>query len=68
MAELIRATTTARPLPLPQAKRQHETKYWATQVKEGQKKLRIAIVAANNHYAGFGPATAYQFRAMLGQE
>jgi hypothetical protein len=27
---------------------------------------KFAIVAANNHYAGFGPATANSFRKMLG--
>jgi hypothetical protein len=27
---------------------------------------KYAIVAANNHYAGFGPATANSFRKMLG--
>jgi hypothetical protein len=29
-------------------------------------KAKYAIVAANNHYAGFGPATANSFRKMLG--
>jgi len=29
-------------------------------------KLNLAIVAANNHYAGFGPGTANTFRKMLG--
>jgi hypothetical protein len=28
-------------------------------------KLNLAIVAANNHYAGFGPETANTFRKML---
>jgi uncharacterized protein YecE (DUF72 family) len=28
----------------------------------------LAIVAANNHYAGFGPATANSFRKMVGLE
>jgi hypothetical protein len=27
---------------------------------------KFAIVAANNHYAGFGPSTANSFRKMLG--
>lgn len=42
--------------------------YWAEQVIKAQqdKKLKIGIVAANNHYAGFGPGTANQFRKMLG--
>jgi hypothetical protein len=29
-------------------------------------KASFAIVAANNHYAGFGPATANSFRKMVG--
>ena len=28
-------------------------------------RLSLAIVAANNHYAGFGPGTANTFRKML---
>jgi uncharacterized protein YecE (DUF72 family) len=51
-----------------QKDRLQELKYWADQVKKAQKRLRIAIVAANNHYAGFGPATANQFRALMGEE
>ena len=27
---------------------------WAKEVKKAEKKLKFAIVAANNHYAGFG--------------
>jgi len=30
-----------------------------------QKKINLAIVAANNHYARFGPRTANTFRKML---
>jgi hypothetical protein len=30
--------------------------------------VNLAIVAANNHYAGFGPATANTFRQLLGLE
>jgi hypothetical protein len=29
-------------------------------------RIRLAIVTANNHYAGFGPETANVFRNMLG--
>jgi hypothetical protein len=29
-------------------------------------RVRQAIIAANNHYAGFGPGTANLFRDMLG--
>jgi uncharacterized protein YecE (DUF72 family) len=31
-------------------------------------KVRYAIVAANNHYAGFGPGTVNIFRQLLGLE
>ena len=31
-------------------------------------KPNLAIVAANNHYAGFGPGTANMFRKMIGLE
>ena len=39
---------------------------WASNVKKVNDKVQFAIVAANNHYAGFGPATANNFRKMLG--
>ena len=29
-------------------------------------RAKLAIVAANNHYAGFGPGTVNVFRSMLG--
>jgi hypothetical protein len=29
-------------------------------------KAKFAIMAANNHYASFGPATANSFRRMVG--
>ena len=42
---------------------------WSRFVKkardEEQEKINLAIVAANNHYAGFGPGTASTFRKML---
>ena len=31
-----------------------------------RKKVNLAIIAANNHYAGFGPGTVNIFRKMLG--
>jgi hypothetical protein len=44
-------------------------KKWARFLKrdreEEHKKINLAIVAANNHYAGFGPGTANTFRKML---
>jgi hypothetical protein len=44
-------------------------KKWARFVKKAREEQRdrlgLAIVAANNHYAGFGPGTANTFRKML---
>ncbi len=34
--------------------------------EEQRDRLNLAIVAANNHYAGFGPRIANTFRKMLG--
>ena len=52
-----------------QKDRVSEMKKWARFLKrareEEQKKINLAIVAANNHYAGFGPGTANTFRKML---
>jgi hypothetical protein len=41
---------------------------WADNVKNVQEdgRVNLAIVAANNHYAGFGPGTVNVFRNMLG--
>jgi hypothetical protein len=40
---------------------------WAESIKTVEDELvRLAIIAANNHYAGFGPGTANIFRNMLG--
>ena len=50
-------------------------KKWACKVKKtikeggggtGRKSINLAIVSANNHYAGFGPGTANIFRKMVG--
>lgn len=46
-----------------QRDRLNEMQYWATELKKTQ--VHLAIVAANNHYAGFGPATANITRKML---
>jgi hypothetical protein len=49
-----------------------EMKKWSSKVKrvineEGRRKsINLAIVSANNHYAGFGPCTANIFRKMVG--
>ena len=46
-----------------------EMKRWSRFVKRAREeqldRLNIAIVSANNHYAGFGPGTASTFRKML---
>jgi hypothetical protein len=34
----------------------------------GEHKVNLAIVAANNRYAGFGPGTANMVRKMIGLE
>lgn len=42
---------------------------WADKLKEVQeyeRDIKTGIVAANNHYAGFGPETSNMFREMLG--
>jgi hypothetical protein len=45
-------------------------KSWADKLQEviedEEKDLNLAIVSANNHYAGFGPMTANMFRKMVG--
>ena len=50
-----------------------EIKKWAGKVRRvvkeegrGRKNINLAIVSANNHYAGFGPGTANIFRKMIG--
>jgi hypothetical protein len=54
-----------------------EMKRWANTVKKvvkeeekggrvKRKNINLAIVSANNHYAGFGPGTANIFRRMVG--
>jgi hypothetical protein len=40
---------------------------WADNIKRVEdERIKLAIIAANNHYAGFGPGTANIFRKMLG--
>ena len=41
---------------------------WVEELKSLQrfeKNVKVAIVSANNHYAGFGPGTVNIFRGML---
>jgi uncharacterized protein YecE (DUF72 family) len=53
-----------------QKNRIRELRVWSDAVcrvkDNNNNKAKFAIVAANNHYAGFGPATANSFRNMLG--
>jgi uncharacterized protein YecE (DUF72 family) len=44
-----------------------EMEKWAENIKTVEdERIKLAIIAANNHYAGFGPGTANVFRNMLG--
>jgi uncharacterized protein YecE (DUF72 family) len=52
-----------------QKDREQEMEYWSDKfrtVQEDEKDVKTGIVAANNHYAGFGAATANMFRMMRG--
>jgi hypothetical protein len=49
-------------------------KQWPDEIKKvgtgrirgKRKEVNLAMIAANNHYAGFGPDTANMFRKMVG--
>jgi hypothetical protein len=44
-----------------------EMQKWANDIKTVEKEgINLAIIAANNHYAGFGLGTVNIFRKMLG--
>jgi hypothetical protein len=50
-----------------------EMNKWAEEIKKvetekerGRNEVSLAMIAANNHYAGFGPRTANLFRKMVG--
>jgi uncharacterized protein YecE (DUF72 family) len=53
-----------------QIDRVREMQKWADSinktVQEDDERIRLAIVTANNHYAGFGPGTVNIFRNMVG--
>jgi hypothetical protein len=51
-----------------QKNRIRELRVWSDAVRrvKDNNKAKFAVVAANNRYAGFGPATANSFRNMLG--
>jgi uncharacterized protein YecE (DUF72 family) len=51
-----------------QIDRMVEMEKWAEKIKEtknNKKDIKTAIVAANNHYGGFGPGTVNIFREMM---
>lgn len=43
-----------------------ELNRWSDSLRSIKNIAKFAIVAANNHYAGFGPSTTNSFRKMLG--
>ena len=54
-----------------QIDRTEEIRNWANkmkEVKQNEKDVKVGIVAANNHYGGFGPGTANMFREMMDLE
>ncbi len=54
-----------------QIDRAEEIGNWANKMREirqNQKDVRVGIVAANNHYGGYGPGTVSMFREMMDME
>jgi uncharacterized protein YecE (DUF72 family) len=57
-----------------QKDRVSEMKKWANEIRKAEmgkergrrNKVSLAVIAANNHYAGFGPGTSNLFRKMVG--
>jgi hypothetical protein len=52
-----------------QKDREQEMQYWSdkpSRIEDNDKDVKSVIVAANNHYAGFGAATANMFRVIRG--
>jgi len=49
-----------------QKDRLEELKKWSEEVNRLRDKAKFAVVAANNHYASFGPASTNSFRKMVG--
>lgn len=49
-----------------QIDRTAEMEKWAARLRSVENRVGRAFVLFNNHFAGFGPATADQFRRMLG--
>jgi len=48
--------------------RTNDLKVWADRLSQAADKISFGVVMANNHYEGFGPATANKLRALLGLE
>jgi hypothetical protein len=44
----------------------HQSKKTLEERRGRRKSINLAIVTANNHYAGFGPGTANIFRKIVG--
>ena len=54
-----------------QIDRTEEIRNWANKMKEirqNEKEMKIGIVAANNHYGGYGPVTVDMFRQNMDME
>ena len=54
-----------------QIDRTEEIRNWADKIKgirQNEKDVKIGIVAANNHYGGYGPGTVDIFRQTMGME
>jgi uncharacterized protein YecE (DUF72 family) len=49
-----------------QKDRTKEMEKWAARIKAVRDKVKFGIIVANNHYSGFGPATANSMRMLLG--
>jgi uncharacterized protein YecE (DUF72 family) len=48
--------------------RKESIQKWADKIKKLENKVALAMVMSNNHYEGFGPATANTLRMQLGLE
>jgi uncharacterized protein YecE (DUF72 family) len=46
--------------------RKDRLKIWADRIKKIESKVGLAMIMANNHFEGFGPATANTLRMQLG--
>jgi uncharacterized protein YecE (DUF72 family) len=54
-----------------QIDRTEEIRNWANKMKDieqNEKDVKVAIIAANNHYSGYGPGTVNTFKEMMDLE